>query len=925
MTSLPQGTVTFLFSDIEGSTRLAQRLGDQPWSELLEAHRMLLRRTFATHAGTEVDTQGDAFFVVFTRAADAVACAAAAQQALLSYAWPVDDAVKVRIGIHTGEAVVRDHCYIGQEVHRASRICNAAHGGQVVLSQTTAELIRANLPAGSALKAIGEHRLKDLNEPQRLFQLVAPGLPSEFAPLRGFRAPTNLPAERSTFIGRSLEVKALRSALASCRLITLAGIGGSGKTRLALRVGALELDHFPDGVFFVDLSAVTDPESVAPTLALACGVNPGDSVPGPSSSLCSRLVSALEPRRALLLVDNCEHQLSAVSELLDQLLAGCARLALLATSREPLGLEGEMVVQVPSLPFPQDAGTGMVTDAMLLFIERAKSVNSSFLVDESCMPQIAEICRRLDGIPLAIELAAARVSHLSVLQIAQRLEDRLRMLCGGRRRALRQQTLLASLDWSHDLLTADERIVFRRLAVFAGGFTLEAAEAVCSGNGIPSGAVLDLLASLLAKSLLSIGEGRGGNSRYRLLETVRLYSLEKLGAADEALALRSRHRDYFLAWLESAEMDDRIFGTDSMDAIGQEFENLRGAIDFCWSDDRIDLVVRMVTLMAGFWVTSASHRIPMAMLERALGREERLPLELRVAGHALLGWLGILAIDAAPAAVGDSAQAAALAAGRVGAFSTMACTLRSFACAVIGSIPGAAPSLIEEAHHRAEAAVVNARACLSGAWIAFTESNFGQVEMHLGNLESAAHWYRASFASCRRLSFNVWLAPMAASGLTTSLHLLGRNDEALEAALAYLALAASTGSQLSWLDGHFIEVVPALFVGGRRVQAERELRSRANVMRYNGVYKAPNHFLGVAGVVEFLRGRPDRAARLLAAARTVCGADKDLISFRTPGSLAYYRHYQPLVRDALGPDAAKRARDEGRRMSLDDAFSYALQ
>ena len=542
--TLPEGVLTLFFSDVEGSTRLAKAHGDAAWAELLETHRALLRQAFAAHGGHEVDTQGDSFFAVFRLPSDAVAAALAAQQSLAAQAWPAAGAVRVRIGLHTGEAMARGDHYVGQEIHRASRICDAGHGGQIVVSQTTAELVRGSLPEGATLAPLGDYRLKDLGQPQRLFQLGAAGLPSDFPRLRSLDIPTNLPTERSSFIGREADISALRERLAEHRLVTLTGIGGSGKTRLALQVGALELGRFADGVFFVDLAPVSDAQLLAATVASACGLMLGEASGAGAASFEDRLIEALARRQSLVIVDNCEHMLEAVADLLDRMLADCDKLTLLATSREALAVEGEQVLPVASLAVPDDAALTQAqaeaNDAVRLFVERAKAVKPGFALGPDNRAAVVEVCRRLDGIPLAIEFAAARVAHLSVPQIAERLQDRFRLLTGGRRRIQRQQTLSAALDWSHDLLGDDERIVFRRLAVFAGGFALDAAEGICSGGDIHQGAVLDLLGSLVAKSLVSTLADDRGQTRYRLLETVRMYAADKLAAAAECEAVRTR-------------------------------------------------------------------------------------------------------------------------------------------------------------------------------------------------------------------------------------------------------------------------------------------------------------------------------------------------------------------------------------------------
>ena len=406
MHALPEGVLTLFFSDVEGSTRLAKAHGDAAWAELLETHRKLLRHAFAAHGGHEVDTQGDSFFAVFRLPSDAVAAALAAQRSLAAQAWPAAGAVRVRIGLHTGEAMARGDHYVGQEIHRASRICDSGHGGQIVVSQTTAELVRGSLPEGATLAPLGDYRLKDLGQPQRLFQLSTTGLPSDFPRLRSLDIPTNLPTERSSFIGREADISALRERLAEHRLVTLTGIGGSGKTRLALQVGALELGRFADGVFFVDLAPVSDAQLLAATVASACGLMLGEASGAGAASFEDRLIEALARRQSLVIVDNCEHMLEAVADLLDRLLADCDKLTLLATSREALAVEGEQVLPVASLAVPDDAALtpaqAEANDAVRLFVERAKAVKPGFALAPDNRAAVVEVCRRLDGIPLAI-------------------------------------------------------------------------------------------------------------------------------------------------------------------------------------------------------------------------------------------------------------------------------------------------------------------------------------------------------------------------------------------------------------------------------------------------------------------------------------------------------------------------------------------
>lgn len=740
----------------------------------------------------------------------------------------------------------------------------------------------------------------------------------------------NLAAERSSFIGRVQEIQTLRRAIAEHRLVTLTGIGGSGKTRLALQAGRLELGQapprLPDGIFFVDLAPVADPDLVAPTLAAACGLAPGDSPVGHVRSFADRLVTALAPRRCLLLVDNCEHLLDAAADLIDQLLAGCAGVVVLATSREALGVDGEQVLQVPSLALPDEGSPAVVSDAMRLFADRAQAAQASFRLDATTLAPVAEICRRLDGIPLAIELAAARVAHLSPAQVAERLGDRFRLLTGGRRRIARQQTLRAALDWSHGLLAASEQLLFRRLAVFAGSFTLAAAEGVCSepGSAVERHQVLDGIGSLVAKSLLIALADECDEARYRLLETVRLYALDKLDAAGETAALRSRHRDHQLAWLGAMTPERVFFDVDAIAAIDREIDNLRAAADWCLADGRPELLARMAAALYGCWFIGNSYRAAKRMLEQALGEPERLATDERQACHAILAWLSVLALDL-PAARRHAACGIDLAGDRSGPFPMLALACHGFSCAISATFPGADAGLHDEARGGVAAAVEMARRGLPDVWVAQAEFLCGHTEMHLGEVDAGARWYGAAVGRCERLRWRSWLLPAALSGLANALHLQGRDQAALDVALRFLALPGRAATRGSWLDGLAVEVVPALVAGGHQALADQELRKGAAAMRHNGIDLAPNHFLGVAAVAEVLRGRPDRAARLLGAARRVGGADRETMGFRTPGSLALYLHYVPRVQAALGPEGARRHRDEGRALSLDAAFAAALQ
>jgi predicted ATPase/class 3 adenylate cyclase len=548
---LPTGTVTFLFTDVESSTRLLEQ-HPSTYRAALRRHHDLLREAVEAHGGVVFETVGDAVYAAFAQAGEAVAAALAGQLALAAEPWPGGIAPRVRMGLHTGGVELQGTHYFGVPLYRCARLMGTAHGGQVVLSLATAELVRDGLPAGATLHDLGEQRLRDLQRPERVFQLTHADLPAEFPPLRSLDAlPNNLPLQLTSFVGRERELAAVADLLARHRLVTLTGPGGSGKTRLALHVAADLLPGYPDGVWLAELAPLVAAEQVPQAVAQAVGVREEPGRPLPAT-----LAEALRPKRLLLVLDNCEHLLDPCARLADALLRTCPHLTILATSREALGIAGETAWRVPSLVLPDAAHPPPVTaltqyEAVRLFVDRAVAAQPAFRVTDANAPAVAQVCARLDGIPLAIELAAARVRVLPVEQLLGRLEDRFRLLTGGSRTALeRHQTLQAAVDWSHDLLTAPEQALFAQLAVFAGGWTLEAAEAVCVGEGIEAWEVLDLLTRLADKSLAAADEQPGGTARYRLLETLRQYAQQKLAARGGAAAVRRRHAAHYLALAE---------------------------------------------------------------------------------------------------------------------------------------------------------------------------------------------------------------------------------------------------------------------------------------------------------------------------------------------------------------------------------------
>ncbi len=503
----PSGTVTLVFSDIEGSTRVLQRSGDS-YAELLAMHRDLIREAFARHHAFEVDMQGDAFFVTFASASDAAAAAADAQRALAAHDWPDDNEIRVRMGLHTGEPRLIGDRYVGIDVHHGARVMAAGHGGQVLVSEST----RALLDDRVRLRDLGEHRLKDLTGPQHLYQLEIEGLPAEFPPLNTLDSrPTNLPALPSAFIGRARELADVEALLAreDLRLLTLTGAGGAGKTRLALQVAAEAIEQFPNGVFFVSLSPVRDWELVVPTIAQTLGLREY-----PGETMLETLEGYVSERQLLLLLDNLEHVVAAAPAI-SGLLAAAPGLRVLATSRTPLHLSGERTYAVPPLALPDrerpaNAADLEESEAVRLFVERAHAAATDFALTDDNAEAVAEICVRLDGLPLAIELAAPRVRALTPAALLRRLDQRLKLLTGGAQDLdERQRTLRATIEWSHDLLLEDEKVLFARLGSFVGGCRLEAAEALCDPDGSLETDVLDGLGSLLEKSLLRRRDGPG--------------------------------------------------------------------------------------------------------------------------------------------------------------------------------------------------------------------------------------------------------------------------------------------------------------------------------------------------------------------------------------------------------------------------------
>jgi predicted ATPase/class 3 adenylate cyclase len=876
MPDLPGGTVTFLFTDIEGSTRL---WGQSPaaMEPALARHNALLREAIEHNDGYVFKTMGDAFCAAFPTASSAITAAIATQRALAHEPWPESARISVRMALHSGTVDAHENDYFGQPLNRVARLLTAGHGGQVLLSLATRELLRDSLPAGVTLRDMGERRLRDLIRPERVYQVVAADLPTDFPPLKTLDArANNLPFQSTSFVGRERDTHEVKSLLGAARLVSLTGSGGAGKTRLSLQVGADCIDNFADGVWFVDLAPLTDALLVPQTVATVLGIKEQ-----PGVAITDTVAQGLKSKELLLLLDNCEHLVEPTAQLCQSLLAACANVRILATSRELLRVPGESAYRVPSLATPDPKASSSVEAltqyaAVQLFIDRALAVKSSFQVNNANAPAVASICHHLDGIPLAIELAAARVRSMAVEEVNQRLDQRFRLLTGGARTSLpRQQTLRSLIDWSYDLLNHDEKALLCRVSVFSGGCTLEAAENVCVGEDVDEDAVLDLLTSLVDKSLV-IAEERNGASRYRLLETVRRYAADRLLEAGEGSPWRDRHLAYMLALAEEAE--PWLTGSDQqswLDRLETEHDNLRSAL--AWSstgggDGRAGL--RLAVALWRFWYL------------RGYFGEGR-------------GWLaGLLA--AAPGEQMPAARANAL-----GAAGTLALNQGDYAAArasfdeslaiqrVLGDRPGVATSLI----------------------------NLGYVASDQGDFRAAQALYEESLAIRRELGDQ--------RGIAWAMRNLGRlaqkqGDSSAARAMCEQSLAIDRDLGNRWEIA--ISTCILGYVTGDQgdYKAARALHEEALRIHWElgNQWIIAEALEALAGVVSML-DEPLRAPRLWGAAERL---REEMCEPLLPADRSRYDREVASARAALSDDSTfNSAWHEGRTMTLEQAVGYALK
>jgi predicted ATPase/class 3 adenylate cyclase len=908
------GTVTFLFTDIEGSTRLLQQLGEK-YATVVADHDRVLRQVWESHNGSVVGTQGDSFFVAFPRAVDGLNAAVQAQRALAAYAWTDGVKVRVRMGLHTGEPQISaSENYVGIDVHRAARIAAAAYGGQVLLSQPTYELVGNELPEGVTVRDLGEHNLKDLRRSKHLYQLVMAGLRSDFPPLQSQdAAPNNLPIQLTSFIGRSKEIGEVKQLLSDGRLVTLTGPGGSGKTRLALQVASELIGNFHDGVFFVALAPISDSGLVPSTIAQALGITET-----PGRSILDSLKDYLQSKALLLLLDNFEQIIPAAS-LVAELLTACLKLKILVTSREALRISGEHTYLVPPLALPNLTQLPSLDSlsqytSVELFIQRARAVKPNFTITNETAPAVAEICYRLDGLPLAIELAAARIKLLSPRAMLARLGNRLEFLTGGARDLpARQQTLRNAIAWSYDLLDENEQKLFRRLSIFVGGCTMDAVETVVEDqpDSLP---VLDQLGSLLDKSLLREMEGMNEEPRFVMLETLREFGLEQLTTSGEQGTIQHRHANFFLALVEQAgaslESGEQV---EWMDRLEQEHDNLRAALE--WSktaEDGGEICLRLAGALGYFWEMRGHF---------SEGRERISSiLSMQIAQGRTAARAKLLA-RAAELAYRQSDYAA-----------TVAFAEESLAiCRELGDQQGTASALIKLANAATEAGDYGtgseyleealtiwrdlddkhgtARALISLGWVAlrsgdyrladerleealslsreledtrsigFELSGLGEVAMRQGDYARATRLMEESLELRRQLG-NKW-------GIGVSLGMLGL---------------------VSMRQGDWNRAISQL---GESLEIRQEIGDKG------GSAWCLEHLAEVARA----QGQAEKAVRLLSAAASLRISIGSVID---SADQAEYQNRRAALRAELGEERFAKMWEEGRTLTLEQAIAYAL-
>jgi predicted ATPase/class 3 adenylate cyclase len=914
--TVPTGTVTFLFSDIEGSTRLWEQ-HPEAMKAVLARHDAILRQAVAANEGYVVKTTGDGCHAAFQTAACAVAATLSAQQALQAETWPEihPQALRVRMGVHTGEAEARAGDYYGSAVNRAARLMSVGYGGQVLVSAATATLVRELIPAGASLLDLGEHRLRDLVAPEHIYQLSHPALLNSFPALRSLDAyPNNLPIQLTSFIGRGHEIDEAKQLLASARLVTFTGSGGTGKTRLALHVAAEVLTAFPDGVWLVELAPVSDSNSVAQALA---GVLQLRGTPG--MPVLDLLTSYLRSRRLLLVLDNCEHLIDACARLADHLLHTCPSLTILASSREALGIAGEVSYRVPSLSLPalEDLTLDKLAcaEAVQLYLERAVAANPRFVLTQGNAPAVAQICQRLDGIPLALELAAARSKLLSAEQVATRLDDRFRLLTGGSRTAVpRQQTLRAMIDWSYELLSQPERALLRRLSIFAGGWTFEAADTVCADLD-----VLSLLEQLVNKSLVVMDEIQG-QARYHMLETIRQYAREKLLEAGEGAKVRDRHFGYFLKLSEEAEPGLR--GSQAFewfDRLVRDWDNLRAAIEWGQEGRAEDALLLISNLIFFINYRTDNHQEAIRWVKNLLsklgdaagdGSQSKRRRRARARGLAALGILSMALgqISAAHAAFTEATEYER----EIGDPFYLAFVLgvRSAVALMTGDVA--------HEHAVAEESVRLFRMLEDKRWLVICLPILASFETRLGHADRAAQLRQEVGPYLDQAHHPMFMPALLGLGLEARYRRQPREAQVYFS--KGLALARRIGSK------HFVAGMESELAHLARERGELQEAKAAYVRLIRtwkdlGQLPAVAHQLECFAFIAEAEHEPERAVRLLGAAQALRDA---IQATRRGDEQADHERFLATLREQIDADAFAATWAQGRAMDMDKAILYAV-
>jgi predicted ATPase/class 3 adenylate cyclase len=862
----PTGTVTFLFTDIEGSTQLLQSLGER-YDAVLSAHHTILREAFGAFGGKEVGTEGDSFFVVFPSARDGIDAAVAAQRGLGGYEFPNGIKVRVRMGIHTGEGRLVDGNYRGIDVHRAARIAAAGHGGQILVSETTRALVEGSPGEPYGFSDLGEHRLKDLEHPDRLFQLTAAGLLSSFPPPRSIDSrPNNLTAPVTSFIGRERELGDLRKQLNDNRLVTLTGPGGTGKSRLAVQIAYEMLPDFEDGVYLIPLASVSDPALLAPAVAQPLGLRQQGTTP-----IGSTVSQHLANKSMLLILDNFEHLLSAAFFVSD-LLAETSRLTILVTSRAPLRILAEQEYPVPPMSLPASGKAHDLTaletsEAVKLFLQRARAVRPDFALTGHNADHIVEICRRLDGLPLALELAAARIRTLEPHEVARRLNRSLSFLTGGPRDLpARQQTLRNAIAWSYDLLDEPQRDLFARLGVFAGGFSLEAVEAVCCGDA------LDRLELLAEQSIVKATLDQFG-ARYVMLGPVREFAVERLEESGGADQTRQKHAEYFRGLAELAGR--KLQGPTQVEWLGRlemENDNLRAAMAWALSMGNDEIAAGMGWSLRIFWWLHGHQQEGRRSMEALL---EHQPAGIQ--RTMALSTAGSAALVQGEHEVADRYFRDAIELSReIGDKPRLSFCLQSLGLSSLNlSDWETAEACFREAIPLFEEE--DNQMMVSGAW-----SNLGTAAFMQNNLDLAEERGRKGLAVARRLGDPV---------------------------STYFALY--TLSQTALARGDLAAAAPLLKEG---LPIAGEVGNPARITYYLETY----------ALVLAAQGSHERAARVLGASEAVreTGGVPRYIYLAAPGDL-YDRTVESLQK-RLGKAGFEKAKSEGRALTARQAIGYAL-